>query len=102
MTLLVFPGAYIAWYVKKDNVISSIILSIATSFLVIQGTDFLCSTLDHFPKNFLSCVYCYLLAYLLIDRILHKKRNKVVAYVITTLALLFGIYRYVFLMGFAF
>lgn len=102
MTLLVIPGAYIAWYIKKDNVFSSIILSIATSYLVIQGTDFLCSTIDHFPKNLLSFIYCYVMAYLFINVFLHTKRNKIIAYIITTLALLFGIYRYVFLMGFAF
>lgn len=101
-TLLVFPGAYIAWYVKKDNVLSSIILSVATSILVIQGTDFLCSTLDHFPKNLLSCIFCYALAYLLINKILNNKKNKTIAYIITGLALIFAIYRYVFLMGFAF
>lgn len=102
LTLLVFPGVYLAWHVKKDNIFSSIILSFATSILVIQGTDFLCSTLDHFPKNLLSCIYCYVLAYLLINKILHNKKNRIIAYIITGLALLFGIYRYVFLMGFAF
>ena len=102
LTLLTFPGAMIAWYIKKDNLLSSIILAIATSYLVFQGMDFLASALDHFPHQFLSFLFCYSVAFILIRTLLKNKRNIIVCSLITFLAFLFSIYVFILLMGFAF
>lgn len=41
ITLLTFPGAFIAWYIKKDNILSGIILSVALVMLCFHGVGYL-------------------------------------------------------------
>lgn len=88
LTILTFPGAMIAWLVKKDNLLSALILSLATGFLAFQGCYFLNETLHYFPHNILSCLYCFLLIFVFIDTLLKTNKNKIIAYVISALALL--------------
>lgn len=86
-TLLTLPGAYLAWFVKKDNVLSSIILSVATSILIVQGFDFLRSCINHFPNNLLSCLYCFILAIWLTLSLLKNKKNQMISLFINLLAI---------------
>ena len=102
ISLLTFPGAMIAWYIKKDSVLSAIILSVATSFLVFQGIYFMCECLNFPPHNLLSFIYCFVLVFVFILTLLKKKTNRIVAFSITGIALLVSIWAQVFLMGFAF
>ena len=102
ITLATFPGAMIAWYVKKDNIMSAIILSVSTAFLTFQGIYFLCEMLNFFPHNLLSFIYCFVLIFVFILTLLKKKTNRIIAFAITGLGLLSSIWVQVFLMGFAF
>lgn len=86
ITLLTLPGGYIAWYVKKDNILSALILSVACSILCYFGAYFLNSLIINFPHNLLSCIYCYVLAYLLIFVLLKNKKTRTIALIITTIA----------------
>lgn len=86
ITLLTFPGAYIAWYVKKDNILSGIILSVACSILVGFGAYFVSSLIHNFPSNLLSVIYCYVLAYLMIFVLLKNKKSRTVSLAITSLS----------------
>lgn len=102
LTLLTFPGAMIAWLVKKDNVLSAFVLSVATSYLAFQGIYFMCEMLNFFPHNLLSFIYCFVLIFIFILVLLKKKTNRIIAFAITGIALLLSIWVQVFLMGFAF
>lgn len=102
ITLLTFPGAMIAWYIKKDSILSAIILSVATSYLVFQGIYFMCELLNFPPHNLLSFIYCFVLVFVFIITLLKKKTNRIIAFSITGIALLVSIWVQVFLMGFAF
>ena len=102
LTLLTFPGAMIAWLIKKDNVLSAIILSFATMYLTFQGIYFMCEMLNFFPHNLLSFIYCFVLIFVFILTLLKKKTNRIIAFAITGLGLLSSIWVQVFLMGFAF
>lgn len=81
-TLLCFPGGMIAWYVKKDNIVGALILSVATSYLGFQSFYFF----KAFPLNLLSAIFCAVLAILLIFVLLKDKKARIVA-VCVTLAL---------------
>ncbi len=83
LTILTLPGAYIAWYVRTDDLLATVILSIATSFLVYQGVCFIPSFMDNFPKNLLSYIFCISLAFILIFTILKKDKNRAIASIIT-------------------
>ena len=86
LTILTFPGAIIAWQIKKGNMLSCLILSVATSYLAFQGLYFLNETLHNFPHNVVSFIYCFALAIILINCLLKDRKNKIIAYCITGLA----------------
>lgn len=102
LTALTFPGAMIAWYIKKDNLFSALILSIATAFLTYQGIYFMCEMLNFFPHNLLSFIYCFVLIFVFILTLLKNKKNRIITFSITGVGLLFSIWVQVLLMGFAF
>ena len=102
LTLLAFPGAMIAWLIKKDNVLSAIILSFATMYLTFQGIYFMCEMLNFFPHNLLSFIYCFVLIFVFILVLLKNKRNRIIAFSLTGIGLLASIWVQVLLMGFAF
>lgn len=102
LTLLTFPGAMIAWLIKKDNVLSAIILSFATMYLTFQGIYFMCEMLNFFPHNLLSFIYCFVLIFVFILVLLKNKRNRIIAFSLTGIGLLASIWVQVLLMGFAF
>lgn len=102
LTLLTFPGAMIAWLIKKDNVLSAIILSFATMYLTFQGIYFMCEMLNFFPHNLLSFIYCFVLIFVFILVLLKNKRNRIIAFSLTGIGLLTSIWVQVLLMGFAF
>ncbi len=81
-TLFCLPGGMIAWYVKKNNILSALILSVANSMLVAIGAYFLTS----FPHYFLSAVYCFALAVLFIFTLLQGKRQRLTAGALTLAA----------------
>lgn len=102
LTIATFPGAMIAWQIKKDNILSALILSVANAFLSFQGIYFLCEALNNFPHNILSFVYCIFLMFMFIYVLLRQKKTRNIAFVISIIALAISIYGQVFLFGFAF
>ena len=91
LTILTIPGAFIAWYVKKDNLLSALILSVATAFLTYQGMYYLPYVRNHFPFYSLAFIFCFALAFGLIFVLLRDKRNRIISLCITFLALIASI-----------
>ena len=82
-TLLCFPGAIIAWLVKKKNIFSAVILSVATGFLAFTAVDDFYTLISVFPKCLISCVFCTVLSVGLIFVLLKEKKQRITAGVIT-------------------
>lgn len=59
VTLATFPGAFVAWFIKKDKWYSGVILSVATVLLVWIGVDYAKQCLTSFPNHLLSTIYCF-------------------------------------------
>lgn len=79
-TILTIPGSFIAYYIKKDNILSSIILSVATGYLCFSGTTGLIECImNHFPYHLLNSLLCFLFAFLLIFIILKDKKNRIIS-----------------------
>ena len=88
ITLLTIPGAAIAFLVKKGNILSSIILSVATSLVAMLLVVYVKSFIAHFPFHLLSAVFCGALIVYLIIVLLPGKRERIITSVITGLALI--------------
>lgn len=91
-TVLTIPGALIAYQIKKNNVLSAIILSVATTYLTTVGTIGLINTFtNNFPYHLLNDLICLIMAYILIFVILTNKRERIISSVLTTLGVVIGI-----------
>lgn len=91
-TFLTIPGAFIAYQIKKNNVLSAIVLSVATTYLAIAGTRGLKYLLiNHVPNHLLNSLICLSMAYILIFAILKNKKERIICMVITTIGVVIGI-----------
>ncbi len=83
-TLLTIPGGAIAYQVRHDNVVSAVILSVATGALVGLGLDKAFRVLPtNFPHHLLSVIFCIGMAFLLCFVVFKKKKTRAVALCIT-------------------
>ncbi len=82
-TVACLPGGMLAWFVKKGNLWSALILSVATGYLGVQGICFLGTCIRHFPHDLISVIFIALLTVVLILVLLPKKRERLVAGAIT-------------------
>ena len=85
-TLATLPGGFVAWHVKKKNVLSALILSVACVFLAYHGITYLNQTLYAFPHHLLTVLFCFAVAGLFIAVLLPGKRERIVASAITIAA----------------
>ena len=79
ITLLTLPGAAIAFFVKKKNWLSVLILSVATGYLAIQSVYYFGSAAAHFPRHLLSALFCLALAVFFIFVLLDEKKLRAAA-----------------------
>ena len=96
LTILTIPGAFIAYQIKKNNVMSAIILSVATCYLAVMGTKGLLSSIfNNFPYHLLNSLICLVMAFYLIFIILKNKKERIIATCITIVGLVGGIFLFI-------
>ena len=88
MTLLTFPGAMLAWYVKKDKLWSGLILSVATGYLSVSCVSYFRACVYHFPYGLVAGLFCGVFAVLLIFVLLRDRKARMLCAGITLLAAL--------------
>lgn len=86
-TIATFPGAYIAWYIKKDNAAAAVILSVALAGLILFGCGYLRDFLSRPPRYLIAALFCFGSVPLLILCILHEKTPRIIATAFAVLAL---------------
>ena len=98
LSLLCFPAAIVAWFVKKENILSAVILSAGTSMLALLGVYFVENCFAYmaysqtcFPKHSLSAVFCFASAGILIFALLSKPRERIITGAVTVLATAAGV-----------
>ncbi|MBR0085367.1 MAG: DUF3089 domain-containing protein, partial [Lachnospiraceae bacterium] len=79
ITLLTFPGAFVAWFIKKNHVVAGLILSVALGLIIYQGMAYVRTLMIHFPNHLLSAIFCFALVSILIFGVLRNKLAKIVA-----------------------
>ena len=83
ITLLTLPGAVVAWFVKKDNILSALILSVATGFIGIVLVESGFTVVQSFPGELIRTVFCLLEILLFIFVLLKSKRNRMICAILT-------------------
>lgn len=86
-TAATLPGAFIAWYIKKANLLSGLILSVALAMLIWIGTGYLKTMIGSFPRYLLAMLFCYGAVPVLILYILRRKPERLLAAGIALLVL---------------
>lgn len=86
-TAATLPGAFIAWYIKKGNILSGLILSVALAMLIWIGTGYLKTMIGSFPRYLLAMLFCYGAVPVLILYILRRKPERLLAAGIALLVL---------------
>ena len=84
-TLLTIPMGFIGYYIKKDNILSVIILFPMLILLAIIGIGFFSSAIENFPHHLLSGIFCFAAIILIILGVLNKKINKIISFAIIIL-----------------
>ncbi len=86
ITLVTLPGGAIAYFIKKNNILGTLIISVAMAFIGIHGVSFI------FKGHILSAVFCALqiAAYVLVFT--KKWQYKLIALIITVIAMCAAIY----------
>lgn len=91
-TLLTIPGSALAYEIKRDNILASIVLSVATGFLALSGASTLLSCIFRtFPNHLIHSLMALFFAFFFIFTIVKKKTPRIVSLVLTSLALLAGV-----------
>ena len=83
ITLLTFPGAFIGWFIKKNNILSGLILSVVLVILAMEGVMYLKGCLQgEIGNNLGGLIYCVVVIFFLTFVILSDWKAIVVALVI--------------------
>ena len=86
-TLATFPGAFIAWYIKRDDWIGAVIHSVALVALVWFGVGYLQILIRNFPQYLLATLFCLGMVPVLILAVHHRKAARLTASAIAAAAL---------------
>ena len=79
ITLATFPGAFIGWYIKKDEWYSGVILSAMTALLAYFAMNYIIGFQDSFPNHLITVIYCFATIILLIFGVFKKWLPRVIA-----------------------
>ncbi len=82
MTLLTIPGAFIAYYTKKENILSMIILSIANSLLILELYEHLKTLITTFPYQLLAVLFIIFEVIFFIKILFKNKKKQIIMYII--------------------
>ena len=83
ITLLTLPGAVVAWFVKKDNWLGALIMSVATGFIGIVLVESGFTVVQNFPGELIRAVFCLLEILVFIFVLLKKKSSRIVCLALT-------------------
>ena len=86
-TLATFPGAYMAWYIKRDDWPGAVIHSVALIALIWIGTGYLKQLIGNFPRYLLATLFCFGMVPVLILAVHRRKTARLTASVIAAAAL---------------
>ncbi len=88
ITLLTLPGAFIGWHIKRDDLLSGLILSVMLVLLAAEGVFYAKDLAENFPRHLVSTLFCFAQIPLYIFGILRNRKARIAALAVTAAALL--------------
>lgn len=90
MTVLTIPGAAIAYRVKKDDILSALILSVANLLTLLTGFYWLKPLLEIFPRYLIAVIFCFTVPFLLSFLLLRQKKSRITALFLIVVFIIVG------------
>lgn len=87
-TILTLPMGYIGYYIKKNNIISAIILLPMLILLSYLGLGYLNSAIENFPHHLLSAICCFAFIIIIVLNILDKLKLRLFTFGITIISII--------------
>ena len=88
-TVLTLPGAAIAYRVKKGDLLSALILSVAGGIMIFTGFSWLKSFLDSPPHHLIAAVFCLIGPFVMAIMLMKEKKSKIAAIIL--MLVIFGV-----------
>lgn len=98
VTLLTLPGVFIAWYVKKSNALSAVILSVACGLLGIETMEYIKNFIKNPPHHILTIIFCVAQIVFLIAVLMRGKKEKIIS-AICSVVVIAGFFTYTFVIS---
>lgn len=92
ITLFTLPGGFIAYYIKKDNIFSALMVAVAVLFFGVSTVEFGYLCIKSFPRNLITTLFCLANAILLIPTLLSNKKSRIVAFITSFLPFIAYVY----------
>lgn len=88
ITLATFPAGFIAWYMKKDQWYSGLILSAMTVLLAYFGINYVYGFEDSFPDHLITVIYCFAIIPVFIFGIFKKWPPRIATILVTVVTII--------------
>ena len=88
ITLCTFPIAFIAWFVKKNNILAGLILSPALILLVYHGICYVITLRHEFPHHLISAIFCFGIIPILVFGIFTDKKPIIISLALSIAAII--------------
>ena len=87
ITLATFPGAFVGWFIKKDEWYSGVILSVMAALLTFFAMNYIIGFQDSFPNHLVTVIYCFATIILLIFGIFKKWLPRVITALVSVVVI---------------
>lgn len=79
-TIACLPMGFVGYYIKKNNILSLIIILPALFLLTILGLGYLNQAINNFPHHLLSFIFCFALIIIIILNLFYKTKLRIAAF----------------------
>ena len=87
-TIACLPMGFVGYYIKKNNILSLIIILPALFLLTILGLGYLNQAINNFPHHLLSAIFCFALIITIVLNIFDKTKLKIAAFAAVTISVI--------------
>lgn len=90
MTFLTLPGAFIAYYCKKQNALGATVLALGNTIQLVHAIYYFGVAVQEFPRHLLSGLFCVTSVFVMSLNVQHAKKNRLIA-ILLAVALALGV-----------
>ncbi len=86
MTFAVLPGAFIAYYCKRQDTIGAVVLGLGNTIQFIMGITYIAKCAGDFPHHLLSIIICFVSIPVMSFGIQESRKNRLISMLFPVLA----------------